>query len=173
MVRGLTRSSSLADRLRRLVGGGERPLSDPERALLPAPLARAVDLARVRIKRRYHNPLAAIRRLTVVRGYDVYWAEAPAEATTALERAHLAHELVHVWQYKAKGRSGVSILMERAYRYELRTGLRFADLGAEQQASLVEDLVRLRAGLPPRWTSTSGGASAGLPAYDAVIASAG
>ena len=144
----------------------ERPLAQSERALLPAPMAAAMDLGAVRIVRRFHNPLAAMLNQTVVRGRRIFWAHAPAEATSALTRAHLAHELVHVWQYLALKKSGLELLLDRTYRYSLTPGARFADFGFEQQASIVEDEVRIAAGLAPRWAI---GPLAGPAVYAAAI----
>ncbi|MBY0421909.1 MAG: hypothetical protein K2Q06_06360 [Parvularculaceae bacterium] len=123
-----------------------------ERSLLPAPLCDAVDFDRVRILRAAHNPYAALLRITVVRGWRIFWPDAPEEARTLPERAHLAHELVHVWQYQALGKTGIEILLHRRYRYALETGKPFRAYGFEQQAAIVEDLVRVSGGAAPRWT---------------------
>ena len=132
-----------------------RALAKSERLLLPHRLANAVDFDAVRILRCAHNPYAAFFRITVVRGARIFWPSAPDEATTLSERAHLAHELTHVWQYQALGRSGIGILLDRRYRYELAPQRRFEDFGAEQQAAIVEDQVRLAGGAAPRWTSVA------------------
>lgn len=145
----------------------ERRLTALERSLSPAPMASAVDLDRVRIVNRFHNPAAAALAMTVVRGDRVYWAGAPDEATTPEDRAHLAHELVHVWQYKALGRGGLEILMDRRYRYALRPGAAFAGFGYEQQAAIVEDQMRLACGLGARWAL---GPAAATADYAATIA---
>lgn len=131
-------------------------------------MARSIDLKDVRIVRRFHNPVAAALRQTVVRGASIYWANAPAEATSIVERAHLAHELVHVWQYRFLKRSGLELLLDRRYRYALGAGSVFADYGFEQQAAIVEDAVRLAAGVGPRWAI---GEAPSLSHYAAVIAS--
>lgn len=73
-----------------------RSLSAEEKSLLPASLARAVDLDDVRIVKRWHTPFAALLKATVVREVRIFWAHAPEEAKMLGERAHLAHELVHV-----------------------------------------------------------------------------
>lgn len=137
-----------------LFGAPARRLTQSERALLPPALAAGVDFDRVRILRAAHNLYAALMGISVVRGSRIFWPHAPAEATSLSERAHLAHELTHVWQYQALKRSGLGILMERRYRYELAPGLRFEDFGAEQQAAIVEDGVRIASGAAPRWTAT-------------------
>lgn len=144
-----------------------RPLTRVEKKLLPAEMAAAIDLDEVRIVRRFHNPVAALFRQTVVRGARIFWANAPAEATGVAERAHLAHELVHVWQYRFLRRNGLELLFDRRYRYVLRAGAAFSDYGYEQQASIVEDSVRIAGGLGPRWAI---GDDAPLARYAAAIA---
>jgi hypothetical protein len=131
-----------------------RKLTQEECRLLPQRLAAAVDFDRVRILHAAHNPYAGWFRITVVRGSRIFWPEAPDEATTLSERAHLAHELTHVWQYQALKRSGIEILLDRRYRYEMTPGRRFEDYGAEQQAAIVEDQIRAAAGAPPRWCTS-------------------
>ena len=91
-------------------------------------------------------------RISVVRGGRIFWPGAPAEARSLAERAHLAHELVHVWQYQALRRSGIEILLSRVYRYRLDPARAFLDYGYEQQAAIVEDYVRLCDGAECRWT---------------------
>lgn len=146
-----------------------RLLTAAERLLLPPPLALAVDLTDVRIVPRWHTPLAAMLKVTVVRGARIFWANAPEEATTLSERAHLAHELVHVWQYKALRRSGIELLASRLYRYRLEPHRAFLSYGYEQQAAIVEDYVRLSAGAPARWSAAG---APRLEDYAAVIESA-
>lgn len=145
-----------------------RALSDNERALLPPPLAAEIDFSSVRILGRAHNPYAALMRISVVRGARIFWPGAPDEATTLLERAHLAHELVHVWQYEALKRTGIELLLARVYRYRLDPARAFCSYGYEQQAAIVEDYVRLCGGAPCRWTQ-DGAARAD---YERVIATA-
>lgn len=148
----------------------ERRLTSAERLLLPSPLAASIDLDRVLILSRWHTPVAAALKVTVVRDWRIFWRNAPAEATSVSERAHLAHELVHVWQYQALRRTGVELLMSRRYGYDLAPGKPFAAYGYEQQASIVEDFVRLSAGFRPRHIRERAPPRA---AYEAVIASAG
>lgn len=129
-----------------------RALTASERTLLPPPLAAGVDFSAVRILARAHNPYAALMRISVVRGARIFWPGAPAEAVSPLERAHLAHELVHVWQYQALKRSGIELLFSRVYRYRLDPARAFRSYGYEQQAAIVEDYVRLCGGAACRWT---------------------
>lgn len=147
----------------------DRMLTATERALLPPPLAGAVDFGAVRILARWHTPVAAMLKVTVVRGARIFWKNAPTEATTVLERAHLAHELVHVWHYQALRRTGVELLLSRTYEYALEPGKPFVEYGYEQQASIVEDFVRLTAGAAPRRVRERAPA---LADYERVIASA-
>ena len=132
----------------------ERPLTLSERGLLPSALAADVDFEAVRVLRAAHNPFARLMRISVVRGDRIFWPDAPEEAVALWQRAHLAHELVHVWQYQVLGLSGVEILLHRRYRYELTPGKPFRRFGLEQQAAIVEDGVRVAGGAAPRWTTT-------------------
>lgn len=143
-----------------------RSLTASESALLPPAVSALVDLSEVRIVNKFHNPVAALFNQSVVRGWRIFWAGAPAETTSLAERTHLAHELVHVWQYEYLKRSGLEILIDRRYRYELRPGAPFSAYGFEQQAAIVEDFVRLSGGAEPRWTTRR----ASLADYAAVIA---
>ncbi len=147
----------------------ERRLTAGERSLLPPPLADAIDLDEVLIVARWHTPLAAMLKVTVVRGRRIFWRNAPAEAASVPERAHLAHELVHVWQYRALRRTGVEILASRRYAYELDREKPFLAYGYEQQASIVEDFVRLKEGVRPRYVREH---VPPLTDYERVIASA-
>lgn len=147
----------------------ERRLTASERSLLPPPFADAIDLDEVRILARWHTPLAALLKVTVVRDARIFWKNAPQEATTLSERAHLAHELVHVWQYRALRRTGLDLLASRTYRYRLYPERAFVSYGYEQQAAIVEDFVRQKNGAGVRWAPPP---EASLEAYEQVIASA-
>ncbi|MGE0181042.1 MAG: hypothetical protein AB7F91_02185 [Parvularculaceae bacterium] len=146
-----------------------RPLTLQEQTLAPPALAAAFDLDAVRILRRWHTPIAAALNMTVVRGVRIFWANAPQEALTLAERAHLAHELVHVWQYRALKRTGPELLASRIYRYALDPARAFLAYGYEQQAAIVEDFVRLRDGAPARWAVAP---ARPLADYERVIATA-
>jgi hypothetical protein len=145
-----------------------RKLTIDEQRILPPPLAAGVDFSAVRIVPRAHNPYAALMRISVVRGARIFWPGAPAEARTPLERAHLAHELVHVWQYQALKRTGIELLLSRVYRYRLDPARAFRSYGYEQQAAIVEDYVRLCGGGACRWTESA----APRADYERVIATA-
>lgn len=131
----------------------ERSLTAAEKTILPFVLARAIETDQVRIVRRWHTPLAAALKITIVRGADIFWAGAPDEASSLAERAHLAHELTHVWQYRRLKRTGLELLASRIYRYRLDSRRCFLSYGYEQQAAIVEDYVRLQSGAPPRWAT--------------------
>ena len=139
-----------------------------EHTLLPPPLAAGVDFSAVRILPFAHNPYAALMRISVVRGSRIFWPGAPEEARTMAERAHLAHELVHVWQYEALKRGGIDLLLSRVYRYRLDPAREFLSYGYEQQAAIVEDYVRLCGGGACRWTEGEGARAD----YERVIGSA-
>lgn len=144
----------------------ERALTEAEKQLLPPHLA--IDLGAVTILARWHTPIAALMKVTVVRGSRIFWAGAPAEATTPSQRGHLAHELVHVWQYQALRRTGIELLMSRVYGYALDPARHFLSYGYEQQASIVEDYVRLKSGARPRYIRER---APSLGDYERVIAS--
>ncbi|MFP1132511.1 hypothetical protein [Asticcacaulis sp. W401b] len=136
----------------------ERPLTLSERMALPAGLIAAVPVEGVRLIGRAH-PLSWLSQalgcgpLIVVRGRRIFWPDLPADLSARPEvLALLAHELTHVWQY-ANGLTVWRYLWrERGrYRYRLIPGKAFTDYGYEQQAAMVEDWVRDRNDLPPRW----------------------
>ncbi|UDF04953.1 hypothetical protein [Asticcacaulis sp. AND118] len=135
----------------------ERPLTPVEIAALPVGLIAAVPVEAVRLRAGAH-PVSTLARLIgrgpliVVRGQRIFWPNLPDDVSARPETlALLAHELTHVWQY-ANGMGLWSYLWrERGrYRYTL-TDKPFTAYGYEQQAAMVEDWVRGRNGLPPRW----------------------
>lgn len=136
----------------------ERPLTLSERTALPAGLIAAVPVEAVRLIGRAH-PLSWLSQalgrgpLIVVRGRRIFWPDLPADLSGRPEvLALLAHELTHVWQYANGLTLWRYLWRERGrYRYRLIPGKAFTDYGYEQQAAMVEDWVRSRNGLPPRW----------------------
>lgn len=104
------------------------------------------------------HPLAKLAKffgfgtIIMVRVHRIFWPNLPHDlsqnpATLAL----LAHELVHVWQYKNGMTVWHYIWRERGiYGYRLLTNKPFLAYGYEQQAAMVEDYVRLHCGLNPR-----------------------
>ncbi|MEI9904378.1 MAG: hypothetical protein WDN06_10690 [Asticcacaulis sp.] len=143
-----------------------RPLTSAEIAALPPGLVAAVDIAFVRLVADHH-PLSrlslAVRGFAVilVRGQNIFWpglVEDMGDDATAM--TILGHELVHVWQY-AHGMTVASyvwrdlICRQGRYDYRLAPGKAFTAYGYEQQAAMVEDWMRLDAGLSARWSRTA------------------
>ena len=135
-----------------VMGAGARALTVREIALVPEPLRAALDLTRVRLIDRAHNPFALGKIL--VRGNDVYWPQTPRDFTCASVsmQSLLIHELAHVWQYATGRLSATGYLLRPEnwrYRYEVREGARFDDYAIEAQADLVQDWFLVRRGHPP------------------------
>lgn len=127
-----------------------RGLTPSEIGRVPAPIASTIELRRVEIHNRTWTPLTP-RRITVARGYRIYWPGAPIEARRPAETAHLMHELTHVWQYNYLGVGMFSLRwLDRRYGYGLNEGDRFSQFGLEQQASIVEDFTLSALGQPLR-----------------------
>lgn len=61
-------------------------------------------------------------------------------------QAHFVHEMVHVWQVQRGGSLVFRRLPFARYGYALVPGKRFGRYGIEQQACIVADAFRLRAG---------------------------
>ena len=133
-------------------GADARALMAREIALVPEPLRDALDLSRVRLIDRAHNPFALGKIL--VRGNDIYWPRTPRDFTSAsvAMQSLLIHELAHVLQY-ATGRLTALGYLTRPenwrYRYEVREGAQFDDYTVEAQADLVQDWFLMRRGHPP------------------------
>jgi len=110
-----------------------------------------------------HHPLSKLslafrgHAVILVRGTRVYWPGLPADVSRNPQNLSvLAHELVHVWQYQ-EGMTLLRYILRDVilrlgqYAYHLQPGKVFTAYGYEQQAAMVEDWVRLRAGLPVRF----------------------
>ena len=80
-----------------------RALKADETSLFPEGFTSQIDMGRVRLIGRVHNPFAIGK--IVARGYDLYWKDYPEDFTqqSLCAQALLMHELCHVWQY-ASGR---------------------------------------------------------------------
>lgn len=140
----------------------ERPLTASESMALPSTLMAALrattDLGRVRLMAREH-PVSKLARvfgrgpLIIVRGRHIFWPDLPDDLSERPESlALLAHELTHVWQYATGMTLLHYLLRERGhYSYRLDPSRPFRRYGYEQQAAMVEDMVRLNSGLAPRW----------------------
>ncbi len=128
----------------------QRPLTEQETQHIPQFIAKSIALPNIRIVNRPWTWLTP-PRITVARGYNIFWPGAPRDAVTVAQIAHLVHEVVHVWQYKHLGVGMYSWRwLDRRYGYLLRGGEDFLRFGLEQQASIIEDMVRLQNGLPHR-----------------------
>jgi hypothetical protein len=91
----------------------------------------------------------------LTRGDDIWWPGAPADmAKPGFEEvmAILQHELQHVLEY-AQGRLTAAAYLTGphnwTYAYKLSPASRWSDFGAEQRASIVEELWRLERGGDP------------------------
>ena len=134
-----------------------RPLTTAEIAALPAGLVAAISVDQVRLVAAHHW-VSWLARLIgrgaqiVVRGQRIHWPRLPADMSdNAGAMSLLAHELVHVWQYANGLTLWRYILRERGqYHYRI-DGRVYTDYGYEQQAAMVEDWMRLRSGLAPRY----------------------
>jgi len=137
----------------------KRSLTPDEMALLPRGFTSHIDIARVRFIDRPHNLFAYGKIL--VRGYDLYWKNFPADFTRASlsKRAILMHELCHVWQYATGRLSALSYLTQPknwvyGYHYEPRNS--FDDYPIERQADLLQDWYAMNLGaLPSRYDRQS------------------
>jgi len=129
-----------------------RPLTDAEHALARGMFGDAIDLHRVRLRRRkwwIFQP----RHITMApRGHihfhpeSTAWRACFASAGIGLQ-AHLIHELVHVWQHQ----HGKSLILHRhpfcRYDYDIRPGWTFDRYDVEQQAEIVRHVFLLRRGV--------------------------
>jgi len=119
-----------------------RALTSREIALFPTGFTSQIDMSRVRLIGRTHNPFAIGK--IVARGYDLYWKDYPDDfAQQSLRmRALLMHELCHVWQY-ASGRLTAWRYLTRPqnwiYGYDFDAGKSFDDYAIEKQADLLQD----------------------------------
>jgi len=138
-------------------GKDSRRLTPAEIGALPHGLVAAIDVTTVELVPA-HSWVSHLARLIgrgtqiVVRGRRIFWPGLQQDfSASPVHLAMLAHELVHVWQY-ANGMTLLRyVVRERGlYRYQL-DGRPFEAYGYEQQAAMVEDWVRLKATLPPRW----------------------
>lgn len=134
-----------------------RALTTTEIKALPTGLLAAVPFEDVRLVDRHHW-VSWLARLIgrgpqiVVRRRRIHWPRPPADMSgNPVAMSLLAHELVHVWQYENGLTLWRYILRERGqYHYRI-DGRAYTDYGYEQQAAMMEDWMRLRAGFSPRY----------------------
>ncbi len=139
-----------------------RPLTPGEIAGLPPGLVAAVDMSAVRLVRAHH-PLSRLSKalrgyaVILVRGRQIFWPNLPDDMSG--DRAAmtlLGHELVHVWQY-ATGMNVARYVWRDVirnlgrYAYRIKPGKAYTNYAYEQQAAMLEDWMRLEAGLSIRW----------------------
>ena len=138
----------------------QRPLSPSERAALPPGLLAEMPDDVVLVDA--HHPLSRLSRalrgyaVILVRHRRIFWPHLPADISRhPVQLAVLAHELVHVWQYRT-GMTLISYLWRDIigrfgrYAYTIVPGKPYRQYGYEQQASMMEDWVRLKHGLTAR-----------------------
>lgn len=138
----------------------QRSLSPAEKAALPPGLLAQMpdDVTLVAA----HHPLSVLSRwfrgyaLILVRHRRIFWPGLPDDLSrNPVQLAVLAHELVHVWQYRT-GMTLLSYMLRDVighlgrYSYRIIPGKPYRDYGYEQQAAMMEDWVRLKNGLPLR-----------------------
>jgi len=130
----------------------ERGLTLREQSFIPASLCEAVGVDKVRLISRAHNVFA--RNKILVRGYDIYWPDTPADFTRhdLLLQSVLIHELCHVWQYKTGRLTAFRYLINPLnwyYGYAYDTAKKFDDYPIEKQADLLQDWYLMNRGVKP------------------------
>ena len=101
----------------------------------------------------------------LTRGNDIWWPGAPDDLSRPGREAAMAllqHELQHVLEYASGALSAAAYLANPknwTYAYKLGPGSRWSDFGAEQRASIVEQL----------WRLERGGDAAALAAHRRII----
>jgi len=129
-----------------------RTLTEHELAIIPAGLRAVMDIDKVRLILRAHNIFA--RHKILVRGYDIYWPEAPTDFTRLdpLLQSVLIHELCHVWQYQTGRLTALRYLMNPfnwRYNYTFDPDKSFDDYPIEKQADLLQDWFLMNKGARP------------------------
>ncbi len=128
-----------------------RVLTPDEISLFPRAFTETLDMARLRLINRTHNPFASGKIL--VRGYDIYWKDYPENFIDKpiCEQAVLAHELCHVWQYTTGRLSAWRYITQPenwVYGYDFDPSKTFDDYATEKQADLFQDWYSLNNGHP-------------------------
>jgi hypothetical protein len=129
----------------------DRALTSAERILTASVFGTAVDLDRVRIRRRRWWPLQPRNVVMAPRGHIHFHHESGCYracfgAGDLDDQALFIHEMTHVWQYQ----SGINLILRRhpfsRYAYEFEPGKPFARYGIEQQAEIVRHVFLMRRG---------------------------
>lgn len=149
--------------------GGERPLTDGEKALVQSTFGDAIDCTPVRIRRRRWFPFQPSNVVMAPCGHLHFHPRSPlylddfAEAPPVLLGLFI-HEMVHVWQTQHKGRWYLPLMRHPLCRYDyaLKPGWPLSRYGIEQQAEIVRHAFLLRRG----W-QVPGAAS--LESYRAIL----
>lgn len=134
--------------------GGERSLTPGEVALARSIFGKAIDYAKVRIRRRkwaFFQP----RRITMAPLGHIHFhplGEAYCDdfASAPLSRQALfIHEMTHVWQTQTRGEWYLVLnrMPWARYDYALKPGWPLTRYGIEQQACIVEHAFLLRNGV--------------------------
>jgi hypothetical protein len=118
--------------------------------------ANAVDVDRVRIRRRRWHPLQP-RNITMAPCGHIHFPPQSPFYCDDFSRADLArqglliHEMTHVWQSQRKGRLYLPLLRHPfcRYDYQLKPGWPLTRYGIEQQAEIVRHAFLLRRGMTP------------------------
>ena len=119
-----------------------RGLTTDEINLVPLSLRRSIDIGRVQLIDRSHNPFAANKILT--RNNKIYWPDVPDDFTveSIARQAVLIHELCHVWQYKKGHLSLWSYISKPGnwrYGYVFDETKAFTDYRIEEMADIAQD----------------------------------
>lgn len=133
--------------------GGERPLTDGEKALSRSMFGDAVRLGEVRIRRRKWFPFQPKAVVMAPMGHIHFHPQAPhysddmAAAGLSLQALFL-HEMTHVWQAQRKGRWYLPLMRHPfcPYHYAVRPGWTLERYGIEQQAEIVRHAFLARRG---------------------------
>lgn len=135
--------------------GGERPLTDGERALVAEVFGAAIDPAPVRLRRRRWFPLQPAGVVMAPMGHihfapaSPHWCEDFACASLGSQGLFI-HEMVHVWQAQRRGKWWLPLMRHPfcRYAYRYQAGRPFDRYGIEQQAEIVRHLFMARRGNP-------------------------
>ena len=129
-----------------------RALTADEIALLPSDFILQIDIQRLRLINRKHNPFVGNKILA--RNYELYWKDYPLDFTqsSVKTRSLLMHELCHVWQYATNRLTALSYITHPkkwAYGYNFVSSKNFDDYETEKQADLLQDWHHMNHGYKP------------------------